>query len=105
MGYEQHEIQGSLRERTDNIMDTYLIVDTMKTKICGCMIKVRHWHSPDLSISLSKAGDSSIRAERQRPWNSTTQPTVKDAYSPRRPGREDHHSPRQHESKEDDHSP
>ncbi|KAK1342094.1 hypothetical protein QTO34_016847 [Cnephaeus nilssonii] len=65
----------------------------MKTKICGCKIKVRPWNSPDPSISLSNPGDSGIRAERQRPWNSTTQPTVKDAYSPGQPGREEHHSP------------
>lgn len=100
--HEQHKMQESLRERTNNsIMGTYLILGGMNAKMCGCKIKVTPWHSPTPgSVFLQRRG---LRHQGRKAESLDS--TVKDAYAPRQPGREDRHSPSQHGSKEDDHLP
>lgn len=67
MGFEQHEIQESVTgRRYNNIMGTYLILDTTKTKMKGHTIRVGSCPSPEPSISLSPTQEVQVSGQKRK---------------------------------------
>ncbi|KAF6321348.1 hypothetical protein mRhiFer1_008463 [Rhinolophus ferrumequinum] len=65
MGFERHEIQNALTQKTyNNVTATYLMLNTKKARVQCRKIRVRPYRSTDI-ISLDRSPDQEAQTERQ----------------------------------------